>query len=245
VQGRRHLCPQGRLFGLNAPGGLAEFMDVPSTSLYPVDRALPPVVAAIAEPLAVCVRAVRLADPAPGSRALILGGGAIGLLAGLLARDRAAEVGVTARHPHQREAAAKLGLVPLGEGEAERWAEDREPDVVIETVGGEADTLDAAVRICRAGGRVVVLGVFAGLRPVDALLLMAKELTVMGSNTYGTNRRGTEFGAAVELISRYRREIETLQTHRFPLSALEEAFQCAADKRSGSLKVTILPVSDR
>jgi threonine dehydrogenase-like Zn-dependent dehydrogenase len=245
VQGRRHLCPEGRLFGLNAPGGLAEFMDVPMTSLHAVDRALSPVVAAIAEPLAVCVRAVRLARPAPGSRVLILGGGAIGLLAGLLARDRAAEVGITARHPHQREAAAKLGLVPLGEGEAERWAQDREPDVVIETVGGEADTLEAAVRLCRAGGRVVVLGLFAGLRPVNALLLMAKELTVVGSNTYGTDRRGTEFGAAVDLVPRYREEIASLQTHRFPLGALEEAFRCAADKRSGSLKVTIVPVRDR
>jgi threonine dehydrogenase-like Zn-dependent dehydrogenase len=242
VQGRRHLCPQGGLFGVTGPGGLAEFMDVPVTSLHPVSPTVSPVVAAIAEPLAVSLRAVRLAGPTAGSRVLVLGGGAVGLLTGLLARDRSSEVGVTARHPHQQEAARKLGLVPLGENEAESWARDREPDTVIETVGGAADTLDQAVRLCRAAGRIVVLGLFTGTRSIDAFLLMVKELTVMGSNTYGTDRSGAEFGAAVDLIPRYRHEIGILQTHRLPLTALEEAFRLASDKASGAIKVTLVPV---
>jgi threonine dehydrogenase-like Zn-dependent dehydrogenase len=219
-------------------------MDAPAAAIHPVDASVPPVAASIAEPFAVCVRAVRLAQLEAGSRVLILGGGSIGLLVGLVARDRSAEVAITVRHPHQREAARKLGLQPLGEAEVEVWAQDRGPDTVIETVGGSSETLNQAIRLCRPAGRIVVLGIFIGDRPINAFLLMVKELSVIGSNTYGTDRRGPEFRAAVDLIPRYREEIASLQTHRFALEEVDEAFRCAADKRSGAIKVTIVPASN-
>ena len=64
---------------------------------------------------------------------------------------------------------------------------------------------------------------------------------MLGSNTYGTDRRGSEFRAAVDLMPRYAEEMQSLQTHRFPLESLEDAFACASDKRSGVIKVTIEP----
>lgn len=240
LAGSRHLCPEGRVLGLQATGGLADFMDVPLASLHAVDPGLPPVVASITEPLAVCVRAVHLALLCAASRVLVLGGGSIGLLSGLLCRDRCVEVAVSVRHPHQAEAARKLGLHPLDEGDVDAWAAEREPDAVIETVGGRADTLDQAVRACRPGGRVIVLGLFAGHRPVNALLLMMKEITLVGSNTYGTDRRGPEFRTAVTLVPRHRQEISTLQTHCVPLSRVEEAFLIASEKQRGAIKVTVV-----
>jgi threonine dehydrogenase-like Zn-dependent dehydrogenase len=241
ASGRRNLCPEGLLLGLQAPGGLGDFMDVPRLSVHPVDRSIPARVASVAEPLAVCARALNLGDPQGGSRVLVLGGGSIGLLAGLLARDRSAWVGITVRHPHQREAAQKLGLEPLAEGEPDTWARDVQPDVVVETVGGRADTLAQAIRVCRAGGRIVVLGIFSSDTPVSGTLLMAKELTILGSNTYGTDRRGPEFRGAVDLLPRFRDELSGLQTHHFPLDSVEDAFRTASDKKSGAIKVTVIP----
>jgi threonine dehydrogenase-like Zn-dependent dehydrogenase len=239
--GRRNLCVRGGVIGLVRNGGLADFVDVPRASLHAVAPAVPVRVASFAEPLAVCVRAVHLAQLETSSRVLVLGGGSIGLAAGLLARDRASEVAVTARHPHQAEAARRIGLVPLGEEAVDAWAADREPDVVIETVGGRADTVDDAVRHAGRGGRIVVLGVFSEPRPLSLFTLMLKELCVVGSNTYGQDRRGHEFAAAVDLLGRYQGEIETLQTHAFPLDRIQDAFACAADKRGGAIKVTVTP----
>jgi threonine dehydrogenase-like Zn-dependent dehydrogenase len=242
LSGRQQLCRQSRILGIGLPGGLAETVDVPAHALHPVPAGVSARVASLSEPLAVCVRAVHRAGLETASRVLVLGGGSIGLLAGLLARDRAAAVGVTVRHPHQREAARELGVEPLAEEEARAWARENAPDVVIETVGGTADTLNDAVRLCRAGGRVVVLGVFAGQRPVDALGLLLKEIELVGSNVYGTARSGSEFRAAVGLLPRYRAELERLQTHRFPLDRVADAFTAAADKKSGAIKVTVEPV---
>jgi threonine dehydrogenase-like Zn-dependent dehydrogenase len=244
VAGNRHLCPQGLLLGLQAPGGLGDFMDVPREALHPVEPSLSPVAASIAEPLAVCVRAAHLARLEASSRVLVLGGGSIGLLSGLVCRDRAARVGITVRHPHQHEAALKLGLTPIAERDLDSWALEAQPDVVVETVGGTADTLSTAVRVCRPAGRIIVLGLFSADVPIPAFVLMAKELELVGSNTYGTDRRGPQFRGAVDLLPRYREEIDVLQTHRVPLEQVEDAFRLADDKRSGAIKVTILAQPD-
>ncbi|MFQ5933554.1 MAG: zinc-binding dehydrogenase, partial [Dehalococcoidia bacterium] len=159
----------------------------------------------------------------------------------LLARDRAYEVAITARHPHQREAAKALELIPLEEGAVEPWAKEREPDVVIETVGGTADTIDQAIQLCRRGGRIVVEGIFTSPSTVDSLALVLKELDIVGSSLYGRGERGSEFRGTVESLPRYRGELGTLQTHQFPLNSIQEAFACAADKSTGAIKVTVLP----
>lgn len=241
AQGQRHLCPLGKLLGVTAPGGLAESVDAPLASLHRVPSGVEALLASLSEPLAVCVRALDLAQLEAGSRVLVLGAGSIGLLAGLLARDRSAAVAISARHPQQRAAAAKLGLAALGEDDVAAWARDEQPDVVIETVGGKADTASQALRACRPGGTIVMLGVFAEPRPLDLFALMAKELRVVGSNTYGTGRSGSEFRSAVALLPRYASELAALQTHQFALDEVADAFACADDKKSGAIKVTLLP----
>ncbi|HXZ85766.1 MAG TPA: hypothetical protein VEI82_09770, partial [Myxococcota bacterium] len=106
-----------------------------------------------------------------------------------------------------------------------------------------AQTLLDATRFCRAGGRIVVLGIFSKRSEVNGYLLATRELEIVGSNMYGTGRRGAQFRAAVELLPRYAAELAPLQTHRFPLARLEAAFAAAGDKHSGAIKVTVLPRS--
>ena len=53
----------------------------------------------------------------------------------------------------------------VGLDEAVQVAQRTRPDVVIESVGGAADTLDDAVRVVGRGGRIVVLGTFSEPKP--------------------------------------------------------------------------------
>lgn len=240
--GADHLCDRalGRGLGLGADGGLADQVDTPIRNLAPV-TADDAAVAALTEPLAVALRGVSLAAIEPDSRVLVLGAGTIGLAAALLARDRAAEVAITARHPHQAAAAEALGVTVLGEPDGVAWAKAVGADVVIESVGGGATTMDDAVRACRKGGTIVVLGVFDGPRPVDLAKVLMKELRVQGSFCYGSSRRGSEYAAAAALTGRYQHELAALTTHRFPLAQVEDAFAAALDKASGAIKVTVVP----
>ncbi len=240
--GDTHLCDRalGRGLGLGADGGLADVVDVPVANLAPTGTD-DGVVASMTEPLAVALRGVGLAGVEADSRVLVLGAGTIGLCAALLARDRAAEVAITARHPHQAAAAEALGVTVLGEADGIGWAKSVGADVVLETVGGSADTLSVATKACRKGGTVVVLGVFDAPVAIDVTTMLMKELRLQGSFCYGSTRRGPEYAAAAALTGRIEADLARLQTHAFALDDVVDAFGAALDKSSGAIKVTVVP----
>lgn len=240
LSGKRHLCNDGVLIGTRIPGGMSEFIDVPPYTVHPVDSAVEPLIASLAEPFAVCTRGIRLSRLELNSRVLVVGAGTIGLLTALLARDRCGTVAISARHEHQKKAAYALGIEAVNESDVIAWSRENEPDVVIETVGGGANTLGQAVQAVRKSGRVIVLGVFTGDVKFNGLLLVTKELTVLGSMIYGPSQRGSDFGTAVSLLPRYRTDLKHLLTHQYPLASINEAFNTALDKSTGAIKVTLL-----
>ena len=119
------------------------------------------------------------------------------------------------------------------------WVGEHQPGVVIETVGGEADTITEAVRCVRPGGRIVVVGVFGTPRPTDFRDVVLKELEIIGSFIYGTVGSGSEFGAAVSRMGSIADELTLLQTHHYGLTEVAQAFAIADDKASLAVKVTI------
>jgi threonine dehydrogenase-like Zn-dependent dehydrogenase len=240
MRGEPVLCEEGRLLGVTDGGGLAETVDVPARLLHPVDDRVGTRLASLAEPWAVSVRAVHRARLTEvDERLLVLGGGAIGLLCGVAARDRTARVGITCRYEHQADLARRFGLDAVPPDSVAEWADEHRPDVVIETVGGEADTMADAVRTVRRGGRIVVVGVFGPPRPTDYREVVLKEVEIVGSFIYGTVRGGSEFGVAVRRMGAIVDELAALQTHRYDLTDVASAFEVADDKSSHAVKVTI------
>jgi threonine dehydrogenase-like Zn-dependent dehydrogenase len=86
-----------------------------------------------------------------------------------------------------------------------------------------------------------VLGLFTHQPPLDVGMLVRKELEIRGSAFQGMSVHGSEFRAATQLLTRYRGELKTLQTHQFPLSDIAGAFACAVSKDAHAIKVTVLP----
>lgn len=247
LTGNYQLCRKFRLLGTMVDGGFAESLVMPAYALYRLPAELDWELGALSEPMAVCVHAVRLGEVRLGARVLVLGAGTIGLLSAVAARAAgAAEVLVTARHPHQHAAVEALGALPFAataEGLAAlaEYAREQPIDVVLETVGGTADTLDEAVQLVRPGGVVSVLGVFSGPVACSGLLLVVKEVRIVGSLTYGRAGGRADFAVAVELVASHRDRLRALITHRFPLARIADAFAIAGDKKSGAIKVTIAP----
>lgn len=242
LSGRTNLCGRGGPgLGLGRHGGLAELVDAPLANLAPVPDGVDAVTASLTEPLAVTVRGVGLAQVDPDSRVLVLGAGTIGLCAALVARDRAAAVAITARHAHQRDAAEQLGVTVLDEGQAMAWGKENRPDVVVESVGGAADTLTDAIRVVGRGGRIVVLGSFSEPKAIDLSRLMMKEVALLGSFCYGSGSRESEFATAARLTGRWQQELAGITTHEYGLDDLATAFATADDKSTGAIKVTLRP----
>lgn len=239
LAGTSNLCRRGGYgIGLGRNGGFAQYVDCPVENLYPVAESVSALTASITEPLAVCYRAIRLARPQPGSRAMVIGGGTLGLLSLTLLTPMIQTVGVVVRYPHQAAVVEELGGTVLGEEDWQQWARQTRPDVVIETAGGDGQTLAVAVQAVRRGGTIVVLGSL-GQVLVDMGSVMFKEVAISGSFAYGWGTRAAEFAETVDLLPVHQHRLSLLQRHQFSLDAAEDAFRCAADKSSGALKVTV------
>lgn len=247
--GRYAICRDARLAGVHLPGGLAEFLVVPAENVYPIPAELDARIAALAEPMAVVVHALHRVAFQPRQRVLVLGAGSVGLLAAAAARRLGADdVWVSARHPHQAELARAVGATRvLSEAEATPEKLDgigREApiDVVVETVGGSADTLRAAAAAVRPGGAVSVVGVFFGRLALDPMPLLLKEVTLAWSYCYGEDpAHGADFAEAVDVVAAARDALAPLVTHTVPLAEVERAFALAADRRAGAVKVSVVP----
>ncbi len=246
--GRDSVCRTSQLLGVQADGGLAEYMVASERRMFPAPADLGPELTALAEPLAVSIHGLRRGGFEKGSRILILGAGCIGLMALFGARAMGAgEVWITARYPHQAEVAERLGATRvLTEAEATRENLDRlgrsHPiDMVVETVGGSADTLGDGALAVRPGGAVAVLGFFLGGIKLDAIPLLMKEVSLVWSYCYHHGEESADFSDAIEFLSRERELASLLATTSVPLDEIEHAFALASDKKQGIVKVSVLP----
>lgn len=238
--GDYHLCRSVNLYGVGLPGGMASHVTVPAYCLYRLPSAVDFELGALAEPLAVTVHALRLANVGTDSTVLVLGAGTIGQMTIAAARHLGARrVGATARYAHQGAAAKRLGCDEVLSPDQPRMSE--RPTVIIETVGGHATTVADAVQAIDAGGTVVITGLFDDTPKFDALTMLMKEVRIVASMVY--NRRGpaSDFDTALEILAARGSDLRPLVTHTFPLADAQRAFETAADKASGAIKVMLAP----
>jgi 2-desacetyl-2-hydroxyethyl bacteriochlorophyllide A dehydrogenase len=176
--GRPHTCANLRLLGIDAPGGAAEQVRVPVDGLVPLPDGADLAALAFAEPLAVAVRAIRRARLALGEDVVVVGAGPVGLAVALCARlAGAASVLVVETSPTRRDVAAGLGL------DAVEAAGDRTAPLVFDCASHPAVAARLAA-LAQVGGRVVLVGVYPGLTPIDLQAVTFKELEVVGTRVY-------------------------------------------------------------
>jgi 2-desacetyl-2-hydroxyethyl bacteriochlorophyllide A dehydrogenase len=188
--------------------------------------------ASLVEPTSVSWHALRLAGAGPGKRVAVVGAGALGLVAIPAARQLGAEdVAVEARHPHQVEAAERLGASVGVEGEY---------DVVLEAAGSP-EAVDRSIDLVARGGAVVSVGVYVQPIQINWMPLFNKEAHLIPSIGYCAHDHGREMEDAAALLAAEPGIARTVITHRFPIEDAAEAFRVAADKSTGAIRVVVEP----
>ncbi len=244
--GNYHLCPSRKANGLNIAGGLREYMAVPAYALYKLPPEVDCELGALCEPLAVAVHGLRLVDLRFGDRVAVLGAGTIGLMAIAAAKAMGATyIAATARHPHQKAMAEALGADAVFGDDAASIGEIAKAtggaDVVVETVGGHANTLADAFTVVGLSGRISVLGAFTQPVQIHPIMFFLKEPKVVGSNCYGRPGRHSDYEIAIEIMRRNAESLRRCITHRYSLEDIAQAYATADDKSSGAIKVQITP----
>jgi threonine dehydrogenase-like Zn-dependent dehydrogenase len=238
--GRANACVSLELVGIHRDGGLQQLVCVPAPQVFGVGD-LDPESAAFIEPMSIAVHALRRADAHPGQRIVVLGAGPIGLATVVAATAAGAQVMATDPVAGRRDLAARMGaeLVAWGDHDGllsavAQWTRGHGPPRVIDTTGDPAALAQAAQMVCSAG-RVVVVGMSAPAAPLRSGVFPEKEIDVAGSSC----ATAADFRAAIRLVQAHRDAIAALLTHRFPLTRVREAIECAAGADSGVVKVLI------
>lgn len=189
-RGDYHICRYGGSVGLASDGALADLVVVPAEGLVPLPDSVTDQVAALVEPLAVGVHAVRRGRSEAGDWALVIGCGPIGLAVLLAARAHGLRVLVIEPSESRRDLALALGAECAFEAatedarrEAYRLTSKTGPDVVFECTGLPA-LFGFAVTSARRGGRVVLVGIGHGVSELSSQQIVPYEREIIGSLGY-------------------------------------------------------------
>jgi threonine dehydrogenase-like Zn-dependent dehydrogenase len=221
------LCRNRPNLGLNAPGAFAEYAAVHHSQLFALPDGMDIEHGSRVEPLAVALRAIAEAAPAPTDNALVYGVGPIGLsvIVGLRALGAGTIVAVGRSSAGRRAAAATLG--------ADVVLDSRETDVAeyVHAAGielkqayecsGDPQALVICGRALSPGGAIVALALSRTPATFDTHLFVTRKLSMLSACAYG-NR---DFGRALELIGSGAADVRPLISDRVSLAQAPAAFE--------------------
>lgn len=241
--GQYEMCRNYSYLGSRRDGGFAEYVAVPEKNLIALPDNVTYEEAAMLEPMAVAVHAMRKIAPLESERIVICGLGTIGLfLLMFLIESGRKNILAVGNKEFQRQMAVKLGLpeecyCDSRSQDAAGWlleqTEGAGADVFFECVG-KNETLMQSISLTGAGGRVMLVGNPASDMTLSKTVywkILRNQLTVMGTwNSSFTHDREDDWHYVLDRLQDNRIAPAELITHRFSLADLYRGFEIMRDK---------------
>jgi L-idonate 5-dehydrogenase len=219
-------------------GLFRERVDVPATRAFAMGPGVAAEEAALCEPFAVALHAVRQAGDIAGKRVLVTGCGPIGVLVIVAARlAGASEIVATDIAPHSLAMARRFGAdscIDVGQGAdaLAPWQQGKGSLDAAFECSGNARAYGPAIAALRPRGVMVAVGI-GGEAALPMNAIVAKEIALVG-----TFRFDVEFAEAARLIGSRLVDLKPMISAVYPMEKALEAFEHASDK-SRATKVAI------
>lgn len=249
--GRYSACHSYSFIGSRQPGGFAEYVELRETNAFLLPDDLPFEVAALIEPSTVARHILDLGSFEAGQRAIVLGAGAIGLLAVQWLRILGAKLilctdVVDENLATARKFGAHVTLNPMRDdvkAEVKRLTGDG-VDLALECAGAP-QTLAQTIQVTRPRGQVVC----GGNQPLEASLpmsfiedLMRQELRLTGCfMSYSAPFPGHEWTETVRYLRGGQLDLAALISHRYPLTQAAQVFEDIGARRRAIRKIILHP----
>lgn len=246
------LCRHYSYLGSRTDGGFAEYVAVPQENLVALPEGVSFEAAAMLEPMAVAVHAMRLAQVKPGQVVVIYGMGTIGLLLTMFLKEAGVErVMVAGNKNQQRRFAAMLGIeaedfCDTRTQELGSWLRERTngagADVFFECIG-KSNTIAEAIDLTAPMGTVQLVGNPCGdveLNKAVYWKILRNQLTIKGSwNSSFTHEETDDWHYVLQRLAEKRIEPEKLITHFLLFEELHQGLEIMRDKREEYVKMMV------
>ncbi|XID92540.1 zinc-binding dehydrogenase [Paenibacillaceae bacterium WGS1546] len=225
-RGCRHICRKLKFLGIETPGAFQSLWTVPAHTLHKLPQSLSLKLGALIEPLAVACHDVRLGEVRPGEFAVVLGGGPIGTLIAMVAREAGARVVISEINPYRIELLSELGFETVNPKETdfaafvEQETQGAGADVVFEVTSSAAGAA-LMTQLPRIRGRIVIVGIFSQPASVDLHRFFWRELRLLGARVYEEE----DFEHAIRLADSGRLPLERIISGIYPLEDAGKGFE--------------------
>lgn len=203
-KGLVQLCTKRAIIGIHRPGSFAEYVSVPASAVHVLPEGISPFRAALAEPLACSLRAVRRAmERHPFANVVVFGAGTIGLLSFIVAQILgASKIIVVDTNEARLRTPEKLGAfgvyTPNTPDYVHKIREAMGPsgiEIIIDAAGFQA-TRSAAVELVNPGGIIMNIGLGIDHTQVPINVCIRNEISMLGSFSYDKQ----DFYDSIELL---------------------------------------------
>jgi 2-desacetyl-2-hydroxyethyl bacteriochlorophyllide A dehydrogenase len=223
--GHKHICQNLNFVGIDSPGALQTLWNVKSNWVFKVPTDVSLRDAALVEPVAVAVHDVKRAELEVNDKVLILGGGPIGLLIGIVARNKGADVRIVEPDESRVGLISSLGfdvINPKSSDVAElvnSWTHGKGADAIFE-VSGAASAVLPSVEYLKVRGKLIIVAIHPQPREMNLQRVFWRELTIIGVRVYEPE----DFQTAIDLISAGTIPADDIITHVIPLKGIMSGF---------------------
>ncbi len=241
--GRPHTCRKLKFLGCpgQADGCLSEYIVMPETSCFKIPSHMSYDQAAISEPLAIGVYAVRQSIPVQNANVGILGFGPIGMSVMLPSLAKGAgKIYVTDKIEGRLQKARETGAFYAGNPDKEDVVKNilgMEPaglDVIFECCG-QQEAMDNAVDLLKPGGKIMIIGI-----PEESTWTFSVDKLRHKEITIGNVRRQNHaLDETLEILSAEKVDVRPMATHRFSFDDTQSAFDLVAAYKDGVMKAMI------
>lgn len=237
------MCRHYSYLGSRRAGAFAEYVAVPEENLLELPDCVSFEQAAMLEPMAVAVHAMRRVSLLPTDTVAVCGLGTIGLLLVMFLREAGMKnILVIGNKDGHKRMARELGITEEAYCDSrmiktEEWLLEKTDgtgaDVFFECVG-KRETVAQAVNITAPGGRICLVG-----NPASDIMLerevywkiLRNQMTLTGTwNSSFTQEAGDDWHYVLERLVSNRITPEKIISHRFSLEELMQGFHIMRDK---------------
>ena len=256
--GRYEMCRNYSYLGSRTDGGFAEYAAVPEWNMIELPDNVTFEQAAMLEPMAVAVHAMRSISPSCDDTVAVMGLGTIGMLLVMFLLDAGVtDIYVIGNKDFQRKTCKAMGIDEIryidaaSEEQNSAVAEQimnvthgRGVGVFFECVG-KNETIETALKVTAPGGRIQLVGNPASDISFDRETywkILRNQLTIRGSwNSSFLGEEGDDWHYVLQRVAKGLVSPEHIITHRFVLRDLEQGLQIMRDKTEeyGKIMITL------
>lgn len=246
------MCKSYSYLGSREDGGYAEYITVPAENLVELPEQVSYEAAAMMEPMAVAVHAMRRMNVRPNESVVICGLGTIGLLLLMFLREAGiSNILVVGNKGFQKKTILELGIsedcyCDSRKQNVEQWIIDKTGgsgiDVFFECVG-KNETVIWAVNSTIPGGKIMLLGNPHSDMNLEQNIywkILRNQLTLKGTwNSSFTGELDDDWNYVLEKVAEGKVKPEILITHKLDFEELEKGLMIMRDKTEDYVKVMV------